>query len=248
MRGLDVSGDRVVEIGTGYVDYIYVVVPDDAGSFRVARGGVYSYYEFPWPTSDRLDDVRWRKMLATDQAPARPTWQAPLFPRSGTGSAGTAAPTPRPNRNAIEWGLSEAILGADWEPYRQSPAGAAFDPFEAGARTGVIFTRTKRDLHKKVDYVVLFAFDAADDLSAYWDRRAAAAAARAPAREGACLDGQAGQASWDYGQVLCYVSEGGTALLRWTDDRTDTYGVMNAVSGEDRLRILVRQWESIVSA
>ena len=248
MRGLADGLDQVVEVGTGYVDHIYVVVPDDAGSFRVARGGVYSYYEFPWPTSDRLDDVRWRKMLATDQAPARPLWQAPLFPDSGTGSAGTAAPTPRPSKDAIEWGLSEAILGADWEPYRQSPAGAAFDPFEAGARTGVIFTRTKRDLHKKVDYVVLFAFDAADDLSAYWDRRAAAAAARAPAREGACLDGQAGQASWDYGQVLCYVSATGTALLRWTDDRTDTYGVMNAVAGEDRLRILVRQWRSLVSA
>ena len=76
MRGLDPeAGDQVVEIGTGFVDRIYVIVPDDMGGFHVASGGVYSYYEFPWPTTDRLTDERWREMLRAGDAPARPAWQ-----------------------------------------------------------------------------------------------------------------------------------------------------------------------------
>ena len=63
------TGDiRVVEIGTGWVDQILVLVPDDTGRFHVALGGVYSYYEFHQPASDRLTDEAWRAM----PRPARP--------------------------------------------------------------------------------------------------------------------------------------------------------------------------------
>jgi hypothetical protein len=249
MRGTDaVAGiDQVLEIGTGYVDRIYVIVPDDEGSFRLAAGGVYSYYEFPWPTHDRLNDDRWRKMLATDQAPARPAWQAVIFPESGVGSDGTAAPTPKPSKSEVEWELGETIAGASWKPYRKSPARAAFDRFAAGARTGVIFDKLERQLHRAVDYVVLFRFHSADGLKAYWEQRASAAASVAPERERACLDGQAGRSAWSNGEYLCYVSEAGEALLRWTDERTDTYAVMNAVADEARLKLLARQWESILT-
>jgi hypothetical protein len=246
MRGVDGPDDQVIEIGTGYIDRLYVIVPDDDGTFRVARGGVFSYYEFPWPTPDRLNDTTWRKMLAHDEAPSRPTWTAPLFPASGVGSGGTAAPTPQPSKWDLEFELSLAIPRAEWEPYRRSPKGAAFDPFEAGARTGVIFERTERDLHKKVDYVALFAFESTEDLASYWQLRAEAAAAVAPEREGACLDGQPGRADWDHGQLLCYVSDSGRAVLRWTDERSDTYGVMNAVAGETRVKVLAKQWQEIV--
>lgn len=65
--------DLVLEEGTGYVSEIYVVVPLD-GSLRIARGGVYSYYEFSWPASDRLTDQKWRQMLQDQEAPAAPAW------------------------------------------------------------------------------------------------------------------------------------------------------------------------------
>jgi hypothetical protein len=42
----------------------------------VTKGGVFSYYEFPWPMSDRLTDEAWREMLGSGQAPARPYWTA----------------------------------------------------------------------------------------------------------------------------------------------------------------------------
>ena len=54
--------DKVLEEATGYIHQIYAVVPV-AGSLRIAKGGVYSYYEFPWPAADRLTDEKWREML-----------------------------------------------------------------------------------------------------------------------------------------------------------------------------------------
>lgn len=248
MRGLDpvANIDEVLEIGTGYFDRIYVVVPDDQGGFQVASGGVYSYYEFPWPTSDRLNDQQWRQMLRDDAAPERPAWQAPLFPPRATAPEGAPEPTPKPKRWRIESELGSYVEGAYWEPYRRSPAGAAFDPFEAGALTGVIFDATERDLHKSVDYVVLFRFPGAAELDRYWERRAQATTV-APEREDACFDDRAGTGTWPNGEYLCYVSGSGTALLRWTDERTNTYGVMNAVSGRKHLDVLARQWASIRS-
>jgi len=44
------------------------------GKLRIAKGGVYSYYEFPWPMSDRLTDKKWREMLNSGQAPELPSW------------------------------------------------------------------------------------------------------------------------------------------------------------------------------
>ena len=51
----------VLEVGTGNANVIYVVVPVD-GTLRVARGAVFSYYQFPWEASDRLTDSKWRQM------------------------------------------------------------------------------------------------------------------------------------------------------------------------------------------
>ncbi|NLT19957.1 MAG: DUF3160 domain-containing protein [Syntrophomonadaceae bacterium] len=64
---------EVLEVGTGYVDNIYVVVPID-GTLRIAKGGVYSYYEFPWAATDRLTDRKWQEMIYSDKAPALPQW------------------------------------------------------------------------------------------------------------------------------------------------------------------------------
>ncbi len=75
----DVATDplgSVLEEGTGYISEIYVVVPDGVGGLHIAKGGVYSYYEFPWPMADRLTDEKWRGMLAAGEAPDRPEWTA----------------------------------------------------------------------------------------------------------------------------------------------------------------------------
>ena len=65
--------DTVLEEATGMVWSIYAVVPVD-GKLRIARGAVYSYYEFPWPSNDRLTDSKWQEMPRNDEAPDPPDW------------------------------------------------------------------------------------------------------------------------------------------------------------------------------
>ena len=80
----DVATDpngRVLEEAIGRIFEIYVVIPDAAGNLQIARGGVFSYYEFPWPMSDRLTDEAWRGMLATGRAPEQPVWTASFVAR-----------------------------------------------------------------------------------------------------------------------------------------------------------------------
>jgi hypothetical protein len=67
--------EGVLELGTGYIDHIFVLVPDDEGNFQVASGGVYSYYEFWSDAEQRLTDEEWRELLAQGTQPARPDWQ-----------------------------------------------------------------------------------------------------------------------------------------------------------------------------
>lgn len=67
--------DGVLELGTGRIGKILVLVPDDSGTFQVAQGGVYSYYEFTSPPGIRLTDEEWRARLDAGKAPARPAWQ-----------------------------------------------------------------------------------------------------------------------------------------------------------------------------
>jgi hypothetical protein len=68
----------VLEEGVGRVNPIYVVVPiietDGDIYLQVNKGGVFSYYEFPWPIEDRLTDEKWRLMLDEGKAPPPPEW------------------------------------------------------------------------------------------------------------------------------------------------------------------------------
>ena len=70
----DPNGGQVLEEAIGRVFEITVVVPDGQGSLHLARGGVFSYYEFPWPMDDRLTDEAWQAMLAAGEAPVQPVW------------------------------------------------------------------------------------------------------------------------------------------------------------------------------
>ena len=67
-----------LEEAVGRVNPIYVVVPiveaDGSTYLQVAKGGVFSYYEFPWPIADRLTDEKWRGMLEDGSAPPVPEW------------------------------------------------------------------------------------------------------------------------------------------------------------------------------
>lgn len=65
---VDVATDPngvVLEEAIGGISDIYVVVPVD-GSLRIAKGGVFTYYQFEQPIENRLTDSRWRQMLGME--------------------------------------------------------------------------------------------------------------------------------------------------------------------------------------
>jgi len=63
----------VLEEGVGYPLNIYVIV-EIGGELVVTRGGIFSYYEFAWPASDRLTDEAWQTMQTGDDPQTLPVW------------------------------------------------------------------------------------------------------------------------------------------------------------------------------
>ena len=66
-------GGQVLQQATGHIFEVYAVVPVE-GSLRIARGGVFSHYEFAWPMQDRLTNKKWHELLDTDQVPPLARW------------------------------------------------------------------------------------------------------------------------------------------------------------------------------
>jgi hypothetical protein len=64
----------VLEVGVGPAYEILVLVPRRAGGRLLARGAVFSYFEFLHPMSDRLTDEKWQQMLKDRRAPSLPEW------------------------------------------------------------------------------------------------------------------------------------------------------------------------------
>ncbi|GMU63390.1 MAG: hypothetical protein AMXMBFR34_51530 [Myxococcaceae bacterium] len=67
---------RVLHVGTGGVDEVWVVAPR-AGKRVLMRGGAYSYYEFAGEPAERLSDREWFRRLE-ENPPARPAWAQPV--------------------------------------------------------------------------------------------------------------------------------------------------------------------------
>ena len=64
---------KVLEVGTGKIDWVLVAHASKDGRIGLAVGPIFSYYEFPWDMDDRLTDEKWRDMLETEP-PERPDW------------------------------------------------------------------------------------------------------------------------------------------------------------------------------
>jgi hypothetical protein len=72
----------VLEVGVGFVDRIFVVVPLE-GELQIAQGGVFSYYEFSQPRDNRLTDQEWRDKLISAAPPALPAWASKFVLKGG---------------------------------------------------------------------------------------------------------------------------------------------------------------------
>jgi hypothetical protein len=170
----------------------------------------------------------------------------------------TTTPTPRPvrtprpatpapvrpdqaSRRAVESTLLQraTLYGFDCKPWRQE---GTFDPFDFGAVGAVICERGLAG--QKVSQLALFGFADARSMADYWAYRLDQVPGRMPRSELVCWDGTRGVTTWRHGEVACYVStsDAGTraARIRWTDERTHTYGLVDATNVD--LPALVDWW------
>ena len=67
------GGGDVLEVGVGRAQQIWVVVPIE-GKLSLARGGIFSFYEWTQPASDRLTDEKWQAMIRAGKNPPPPKW------------------------------------------------------------------------------------------------------------------------------------------------------------------------------
>ncbi|MFW6082802.1 MAG: DUF3160 domain-containing protein [Chloroflexota bacterium] len=107
-KGDGTGEPTVLELAVGRIDQLYAVVPlaeaDGSTTLQVAKGGVFSYYEFSWPADDRLTDEQWREMLGEGTAPSRPEWIDSFVTREGEYAA---------LRRGVQ-GFQESLVDAFW--------------------------------------------------------------------------------------------------------------------------------------
>lgn len=72
----DANTKKVLEVGTGKIDWLLVEHESKDGRIGIAVGPVFSYYEFAWPMEDRLTDEKWRDELL--ETMDRPIWYGNL--------------------------------------------------------------------------------------------------------------------------------------------------------------------------
>jgi hypothetical protein len=116
----------VLEEAVGRVNEIHVAVPvvqEDGSIFwEIAKGGVFSYYEFSWPADDRLTDEKWRGMLEEGAAPPLPTWTSSFFVNEGEYGE---------LRSTI-YDFQKSLIFAYWEPTSMVDEGVpGLQPFKA---------------------------------------------------------------------------------------------------------------------
>jgi len=70
----ETNTQKVLEVGTGKIDWVIVAHASKDGRIGIAVGPMFSYYEFPWPMKDRLTDEKWRSEVINTVE--RPDWIA----------------------------------------------------------------------------------------------------------------------------------------------------------------------------
>jgi hypothetical protein len=69
----NVTRQQALEIGIGRLLDLWVVVPGQVGP-RLTQGGMFSFYEFAQPMSDRLTDEQWHERVQAGKTPPMPAW------------------------------------------------------------------------------------------------------------------------------------------------------------------------------
>jgi hypothetical protein len=93
---------------------------------------------------------------------------------------------------------------------------------------------------KLVEDVGYFELPTLGSLRSWWRERLTSLKVKADS--GACVHGKKGETDTGHGRIACYLSPGGQARIRWTDDTRLVYGTVNGVTGN--LAGLFEWWDA----
>jgi|GEM_PF-4616187 len=161
---------------------------------------------------------------ATPEPTPVPTPEPTPEPTAKPEPTPTTSPTPRVlSRRATEKELLERASFLTCERWRES----SDQPLQSGAR-GAIWCG---DPGPRVRQLAIYTFPNAADLATFWPERLSRIEPEPPETERACEAGVVGSRTWPNGEIACYVQNRG-AKIRWTDDRSGMYGVVDATDAD----------------
>jgi hypothetical protein len=138
--------------------------------------------------------------------------------------------------------LEDLMAGAPVDDCRAFTEQGHNDPFSYGALAAIHCESPTRGLRQ----LAFFRFPDDDSMAEYWAWRVDQVEPPPASRDGACADGRRGRARWDHGDLVCYVARGSKeAKLRWTDERSDTYGVIDSTDRD--VGNLFEAWSALVT-
>jgi hypothetical protein len=174
------------------------------------------------------------------QVTASPPRAAPL-PTPEVAPPEEAPTRPKVRRRDLERLLLDRMSFGSCRPWRQQ--GQDQDPFSFGARAAVQCD----DPAFGIKQTAMFIFPDGQSMDQYWRWRVNRIEPEPPRRRGACSSGDRGIRRWSHGELVCYVDRANSprrAKIRWTDERTNTYGILD---GESRSIAELYDWWSVIA-
>ncbi len=113
--------------------------------------------------------------------------------------------------------------------------------FDGGALAGVRCRRPASGVFE----LKLFTFPDAGQLGSFHEARVDEIRPDVLALDRACRLGRSGVRAWEHGRIACWSPKGRSrGVLHWTDERTNTYGIMRTLTDENRIRL--RLWGELL--
>ncbi|MFV2064472.1 MAG: zinc ribbon domain-containing protein [Chloroflexota bacterium] len=178
---------------------------------------------------------------ATTEPTVAPTAEPTRVPPLPATPRATPEPTPRPtrrptpvsgSRRAAEADLLARAFFLECTRWRQED-----QPFAFGAQAAIRCVNPGSG----VGQLAMFTFPTQGELNAYWIEKMDSIGLPLTETSLACVDSAASAPVWGPGDLACY-SRGGEAQIRWTDDRTGMYALLDATDGD--IDALYRWWRS----
>jgi len=239
----------------GAGEHYYAIALDEADVLEIGGIEPGTTWSVAGPMGLASDEVIWRDMeVDVDTATAR--WVASgtgihsirvadLDPESDLRPAYSISVTIESGiRQVVTQGKLEASMLDRLRPIRCQALREDEEPrpFINGALAGVRCRRPAQGVYE----VKLFTFPDQEQLQTFHQTRVDEVHPGLQSVANACARGRRGVRDWEHGRVACWIPTGRSrSVLHWTDERTNTYGTIRTLVGDNRQ--LLRSWRTLMA-